>query len=95
MEDGITNVKVIKKLLRKYVKDLFKQDIIKPHSSDHAYYPVEKDIKNCIHTAISFDKYSMLDQIQLEKLIEDWNAESMDKGPLQQKTVFEEILNRI
>ena len=81
MEDGITNVQVIKKLLRKYVKDLFKQHLIKPQLPDRAYYPVEKDITNCIHAAIAFGKYSMVDQVQLEKLVEQWNAENKDKDP--------------
>lgn len=30
----------------------------------------------------------MLDQIQLEKLVDQWNAESMDKGQLQQKKLY-------
>ena len=38
VEDEITNVKVIKKLPRKYVKDLFKQDIIKLQLCHCAYY---------------------------------------------------------
>ena len=38
-----------------------------------------------MHAAIAFGKYSMVDQIQLEKLVEQWNAENKDKDPLQQK----------
>ena len=88
VEDGITYVQVIKKLLQKYVKDLFKHDVIKPHSSDRAYYPLEKDITNCIHAAIVFGKYSMVDQIQLEKLVEQWIAENRGKDTMQQKKLF-------
>lgn len=50
--------------------------MIKPQLSDHAYYPLEKDITNCIHVAKTFCKYSMVDQIQLEKLVEKWNTEN-------------------
>ena len=86
--DGITNVQVIKKLLRKYVKHLFKQDIIKPQLSDRAYYPLEKDITSCIHAPIAFGKYSMVDQVQLEKLVEQWSAKNKDKDPLEQKRLY-------
>ena len=69
---GITNVKVIKKLLRKYVQEELDGDAVKTHPSDRAYYPLQKDISNCVHAAISAGKYSQLDQVQLEGMVREW-----------------------
>ena len=88
VQDGITNVQVIKRLLKKHVEDLTNQDSIQPHSADRAYYPLEQDVINCIHAAISCGKYSMLDQIQLEKLVEQWNVENAKESLLNKRKLY-------
>ena len=88
VEDGITNSKVIKKLLRKFIKETSKEDFVPPDPTDHAFYPLEKDIINCVHAAISFGKYSVLDQIQLEKLVQKWTDDNKGKTHIQQKHLY-------
>ena len=88
VEDGITNSKVIKKLLRKFVKRISKEDYVSPHPTDRAFYPLEKDIINAVHAAVSFGKYSVLDQINLEKLVCQWTDENEGKPIFQQKHLY-------
>ena len=86
-QDGITNIRVIKKLLKKQVKEMCEFDVIKPDLTDRAYHPLNRDIINCIHSAIVAGKHSQLDLVQLEKLVEDWKEK--DSGKCEnEKTKF-------
>lgn len=76
VKDGITNVKVIKKMLRKHVAVEYAFDLVKPLPSDRAYYPLNKDILNCVHMAIHAGRHSQIDQVQLEHLVERWTKEN-------------------
>lgn len=62
-EDGITNVRVIKKYLKKQVKEMCKCDPIQPDINDRAYNPLNRDVINCVHSAIVAGKHSQLDLI--------------------------------
>ena len=88
VEDGITNSKVIKKLLRKFVKTISKEDSVLPDPTDRAFYPLEKDIINAVHAAVSFGKYSVLDQIHLEKLVRQWIEDNEGRSTSQQKYLY-------
>ncbi|XP_056007175.1 uncharacterized protein LOC125649720 isoform X2 [Ostrea edulis] len=72
---GVTNINVIKKLLKSFVEAEFANKEIKPSKFDRAYYPLSKDIKNHIHTAIAAGKLSSLDQENLRIKIEEWKSD--------------------
>ena len=76
VNEGITNVKVIKKCLRKYVLDHC-SDKVNPLPDDRSYYPTNKDIINCVHANLSETKYSNFDQVQLEQLVDKWKKSCM------------------
>ena len=40
------------------MKESCKHDVVKPHFTDRAYFPLNKDITDCVHSAISAGKYS-------------------------------------
>lgn len=42
---GITNINVVKKILKTYVEVEFENQDVKPSIFDRAYYPLSKDIK--------------------------------------------------
>jgi len=84
VEDDITNSKVFKKLLRKFVKGISKEDYV---PTDRAFYPLE-DIINAVHAAVSFGKYSVLDQINLEKLVCQWADKNKGKPIFEQKHLY-------
>ena len=88
VSNGITSVKVIKKLLRKYALEEFVGDPVKPHPGDRAYYPLQKDISNCVHAAISSGKYSQLDQVQLQGLVNEWMARDASKVADEKTKVY-------
>ncbi|XP_065920362.1 uncharacterized protein [Dysidea avara] len=88
VEDGITNSKVIKKLLRKFVKEISKKDSVSPNPTDRAFYPLEKDIINAVHAAVSFGKYSVLDQIHLDTLVQQWIEDNKGKSNFEQKHIY-------
>lgn len=72
---GVTNINVIKKLLKSFVEAEFANKEIKPSKFDRAYYPLSKDIKSHIHTAIAAGKLSSLDQENLRIKIEEWKSD--------------------
>lgn len=76
---GITNINVVKKILKTYVETEFENQDVKPSIFDRAYYPLSKDIKNHIHTAIASGKLGSLDQENLKKKIEAWKLEDLDR----------------
>lgn len=80
VKDGITNVKVIKKLLRKHVAVKYAFDLVQPLPNDLAYYPLNKDIINCVHMAIHAGRHSQIDQVQLEHLVDRWTKENDTKN---------------
>ena len=86
--DNITNVKVIKKFLKRYVDELCKMDIIQPHMLDRSYYPSERDIINCIHRMMSAGQYSQLDQVHLESIIQQWIANDNEKADSERTRVL-------
>ena len=77
--DNITNARIIKRLLRKHVQQHYSSDPVKPHITDHPYYPLEWYITNCVHSFISAGKYSHLDQLNLGKMVTDWIASDVSK----------------
>ena len=83
--DNITNARIIKRLLRKHVQQHYSSDPVKPHITDRSYYPLERDITNCVHSFISAGKYSHLDQLNLEKMVTDWIASDTSK-PVEERT---------
>ena len=83
--DNITNAKIIKRLLRKHVQEQYSLDPVKPHITDRSYYPLERDITNCVHSFISAGKYSHLDQLHLEKVVTDWITGDASK-PVEERT---------
>ena len=85
VSDNITNTKLIKRLLRKYVQRQYSSDVVKPHVTDRSYYPHERDITNCVHSIMSAGKYSHLDQLNLEKIVTDWIVSDTTK-PIEERT---------
>ena len=85
---NITNARLIKRLMQKYVQSLCATDLVQPHITDRAYYPLEKDIANCVHSFISAGKYSHLDQLQLEKIINEWISNNSTKPPEERIKVY-------
>ena len=83
--ENITNAKLIKRLLRKHVQQEYSSDAAKPHITDCSYYPLERDITNCVHSFISAGKYSLLDQLHLEKVVTDWITGDASK-PVEVRT---------
>ena len=65
---GVTNVKLLKSSLCKFVTEKYSQDPVKPLLSDQAYYPFDKDILNVIHSALGCGQYSKFDQVSWK----DW-----------------------
>jgi len=85
VNDNITNTRLIKRLLRKHVQRNYSPDLIKPHITDRSYYPLERDISNCVHDLISAGKYSHLDQLNLEKVVSEWIDGDASK-PVEERT---------
>ncbi|XP_038049691.1 uncharacterized protein LOC119723202 [Patiria miniata] len=72
---GITSCPLIKTLLDKYIiKDLCRYDMVKPQTSDRAYYPTSRDVKNHIHRALVAGQYSALDVDNTEQKINEWKV---------------------
>ena len=84
LADKITNVKLIKRH-RKHVQQQYSSDAVKPHITDCSYYPLERDITNCVHSFISAGKYSHLDQLHLEKVVTDRITGDASK-PVEKRT---------
>lgn len=75
VNSGITNITVIKRILKSFVEAEFRNKEIKPSVYDRAFYPLSKDIKNHVHKAIASGTLSALDQENLKKKIEEWRRE--------------------
>ena len=76
VSEGYSELRVVKMLLRKYVKEeLFKDKEQKPSELDRSFYPLDRDITNHIRLAIARQKTSNIDQEELINRIAKWKAE--------------------
>lgn len=75
VNSGITNVTIVKKILKSFVEAEFTNKEIRPSLFDRAFYPFSKDIKNHIHKAIASGKLSELDQENLRAKVDEWKKE--------------------
>lgn len=75
VNSGITNVTIVKKILKSFVEAEFTNKEIRPSLFDRAFYPLSKDIKNHIHKAIASGKLSELDQENLRAKVDEWKKE--------------------
>ena len=78
VSEGISEVRVVKLLLNKYVKEELFLGKQKPSELDRSFYPHDKDIINHIRLSIVRQKSSKIDQEELFNLIEKWKAENPD-----------------
>jgi hypothetical protein len=75
VHSGITNVTIVKKILKSFVEAEFRNKEIKPSLFDRAFYPQSKDMKNHINKAIAAGRLSTLDQEKLQLKIKEWSEE--------------------
>ena len=76
--------KEVQKVLNYYVKHNLPQELgITPLSTDRAFYPMPRDIKNHIGNAKSLLELSKLDQENLHLKIEEWKKVSTTKHYLR------------
>ncbi len=79
VQDGITSVPLVKRLLKSYViSELCRYDAPenKPAFHDRSYFPNSQDITNHVHRALAAGKYSNMDQVNLEKHVHKWREEN-------------------
>ncbi len=71
---GVTQWQEVKKLLTYHVENILFRDDKGPRPSklNRSFYPTNTDIINHIYTATSKQKRSKLDQVNLQKMIEEW-----------------------
>jgi hypothetical protein len=71
---GVTQWQEVKKLLTYHVENILFSDDKGPRPSklNRSFYPTNTDIINHIYTATSKQKLSKLDQVNLQKMIEQW-----------------------
>ena len=81
---GMRETKDVQKALKYYVKHNLPQELgITPLSTDRAFYPMPRDIKNHIGNAKSLLELSKLDQENLHLKIEEWKKVSTTKHYLR------------
>ena len=77
---GYTDPYFIQSVLEKFVKgEVFKDHPVLPNSMDKAYYPSRKVIANHIYKVAKRQKFSQIDQVNLEVCISNWKLEHNSK----------------
>ena len=91
---GITSVPYLKRVLKSFVeKEMIMNygDCVSPSTHDRRYFPTNKDIRNCIHSALVKGRYSGLDQENVYQKLEDWKEERPDDKFFYRKCSGEEV----
>ncbi|XP_072170067.1 uncharacterized protein [Diadema setosum] len=74
---GVTTVSEARRHLKVYVETvLFPNPKSRPVSSDTAYYPTDRVIRNHIYAARMKLRYAKLDQENLQKQVEEWRTQN-------------------
>lgn len=75
VSEGVRNVKEMKRHIKSYVKnDLFKDHTL-PAPTNRRFYPSNVTVRNHIYLATVRLRFSKIDQVNLEKKIEEWKKE--------------------
>ena len=71
---GVTQLQEVKKLLTYHVENILFLDstALRPSILNRSFYPTNKDIMNHIYKAITKHKLSKLDQVNLQRMIDEW-----------------------
>ena len=73
--EGIPEVRIVKMLLQKFVKEDLFRGKQKPSEIDRSFYPFDSDIVNHIRLSIARQKTSNVDQEELAARIVQWKCE--------------------
>lgn len=78
VDEGVRGVNEMRRHLRHYVaKVLFKGRPLPPRSN-RRFYPTKTDVRNAIYESVVKQRWSKVDQENLQKKIEDWRREGQD-----------------
>ena len=71
---GVTQWQEVNKLLTYHVENILFPDstALRPSILNRSFYPTNKDIMNHIYKAITKHKLSKLDQVNLQRMIDEW-----------------------
>lgn len=76
VDEGVRGVNEMRRHLRHYVsKVLFKEEPVPPRSN-RRFFPSKVDLRNCIYESVVKNRWSNVDQGNLEKKIEECKRES-------------------
>lgn len=76
VDEGVRGVNETRRHLRHYVsKVLFKEGPVPPRSN-RRFFPSKVDLRNCIYESVVKNRWSKMDQENLEKKTEEWKRES-------------------
>ncbi|XP_078349678.1 uncharacterized protein LOC144634557 [Oculina patagonica] len=76
VDEGVRGVNEMRRHLRHYVtKIIFKEGPV-PSKSNRRFFPSKVDIRNTIYECVVKNRYSKVDQENLEKKIQDWKQEN-------------------
>ena len=76
---GITKAHEVQLLLEEFVRTEFPDIETRPNKGDRAWYPSEQDVRNHVYMSALKQKFSEIDQVNLEECIKKWKEEDPDR----------------
>lgn len=78
VREGITSVQKVRKCVHYHVHDVPFAGKGKPNDSCRTFFPTNADVRNLIQAALTKDRFSLLDQVNAQALVENYKAEQQD-----------------
>lgn len=77
---GVSDVQTMRDLLKDYVAtEIFQHTTSKPDRMNAAFYPSDRTIENHMYVATTKHKLSCMDQVRLQKKIDEWMQEDSQR----------------
>ena len=88
VSSGITHVPLVKSSLHHFVKTEFMNEEHKPTPWDRSFYPLSRDIRNHVHSAIVAGSFADIDQENIRLKIQQWQNEDLHRNFFYRPATF-------
>lgn len=78
VDEGVSSVTEMKRHLDYFVKNQIFRNGLVPSKTRRSFYPTRKDIANCMQRAKAAKQYSLIDQENVERLVQEWQLNNPD-----------------
>jgi len=78
VDEGVRGVNEMRRHLRHYVAKVPFKGRPLPPRSNRRFYPTKTDVRNAMYESVVKQRWSKVDQENLQKKIEDWRREGQD-----------------